>query len=319
MKPIKFLGAVLGASLAAVPAAADGYKAIAKEFSRGARKAGIERVAVLPLTPTDGSDPGAGWSIAERITTQLVRGGRVKAVERGLLRQIMEEHYLGKTGIIDQAALRQVGKILSVDAVVTGTFVSRGRKLAANIRLVHVESGLILAACERTVEREWSQSARREEVPIYAGAGPDRAAVWGMVTALARGAPLPDAAEPRQAAPEPPHAFAVLEPSEREGLRDSLRDLECSDVTRRVNALEESILDLKARFWAFQLKDGLSLSELSGNPGSTISDPELRRSLEERVKAYYASAEAAPLSDSELKKFMLVNEQAFRLHQDCGI
>ena len=50
---------------------AGGYKAMAKEFSSGARREAVERVAVLPFLPTDASAPADGWNLSERLITQL--------------------------------------------------------------------------------------------------------------------------------------------------------------------------------------------------------------------------------------------------------
>ncbi len=88
-----------------------------------------------------------------------MRRGGVKVVERGLLRRLTEEQSFARTGLVDPSTLRSLGRILSVDAVVTGSFVTIGREVSLNARLIIVETGVIAAAAETRVEREWFDAA----------------------------------------------------------------------------------------------------------------------------------------------------------------
>lgn len=140
-----------------------------KALSSPAQKAGIRRVAVLPFESSDGSGGEDGMNISEKLTTQIVRAGTVQVVERPLLHEIMAEHRLAQTGLLDPAALKKLGAILSVDAIVTGSFTTRGGQATLNARVIDVETGLIIAASERRVDRDWAASApvfRRPAVDI---------------------------------------------------------------------------------------------------------------------------------------------------------
>ncbi len=97
--------------LVTAQARANDFKAMAKELSSAARDAHIERVAVMPFTAADESSDREGWNIAERLVTQLVRVGKVKTVERALLRKIFDEHSLGQTGALETATLKKLGKV----------------------------------------------------------------------------------------------------------------------------------------------------------------------------------------------------------------
>jgi len=112
-----------------------------------------------------------------------------------------------------------------------------------------------------------------------------------------------------------PGSLPVLDLDEREGLRDSLAEDPCAGASERALALERSILDLKARFWASQIREGL---EPLGGRGPLEGHSELRGELDEKISSY-AAAGAPGLSEPELRRFMLANEKSFRLQRACGI
>lgn len=289
-----------GAALAAVvilsPALgrAAGFRSMARELGSAARRGGVSRIAVLPFVPADSSPSKDGWNISEKLTTQVVRSGKVQAVERSLLRQIVSEHELGRTGLLDNRLLKKLGKVFSVDGVVTGTFVTLGRDVVVNARLIEVETGLIVAATERKLQREWF------DLP---GLGADaRSSDYLFV-------PAPEfTVEPP---PVPTQDFIDL--------RDAPSEQGCAQAARRVDWIENQILDLKARYWAIQLRKGGSLSGLKVNPGSTISDPELKQQFYDRMKSWYAQERVPELSEAEVKRFVDLDGKAYALFRDCGL
>ncbi|MFH1620286.1 MAG: FlgO family outer membrane protein [bacterium] len=274
--------------------AANGFKAMAKELSRAAGSAGIERVAVLPFVAADGSSAKDGWNISEKLITQVVRVGQVQAVERSLLRNVMEEHHLAQTGMIDPNMLKKIGKVFSVEGIVTGSFVTLDEKVVVNARLINVETGVIIAAVERQADREW-----------FDATGSDRsdsrlASLW---------VPVPE--------------FTVealsLPPEVSSELRDAPTDNSCEGASERVDRMESRILDIKARYWADQLKKGASLAGLKANPGSTISDPSLKKAFYDRMKYWYGLENVPALTPSELQRFFSIDGKAYSLYRECAV
>ncbi|MDD5658146.1 MAG: CsgG/HfaB family protein, partial [Elusimicrobia bacterium] len=78
------------------------------------------------------------------MTTQLVRLGKVQAVERSLLNKLMDEHALERTGLMEPATAKRLGAMLVVDGIVAGSFVTLGSRVKINARLIQVETGLIV-------------------------------------------------------------------------------------------------------------------------------------------------------------------------------
>lgn len=291
MKTILVLAGMLAAATAAPRAQADGFKAMARDLASEAKKSGVSRVAVMPFEPADGGSARDGWNISEKLVTQLVRTGKVQTLERSMLKALMEEHQLGRTGALDPATLRKLGRVLSAEAIVAGSFVTIGREVVINARLINTETGVILAASERRAERDWFD-------------GPDLFI------------PAPEFLV------EAPTILTRGEIALRDSVADTAEeadDTNCNNAATTVDRLEAQILDLKARYWAHKLKTGLDMATLKVNPGSTISDPELKQEFYAKMKSWYAQARVPALSPLETKRFVAVDGQAYSLAQKCGI
>lgn len=273
--------------LAALPAsAAADLRGLGRDLGQAARAAGLRRVAVARLEPLRGQDDGEGAALSERLIAALVRAGRVQAVERVHLAKLMEEHSLGRSGALDAAAGRRLGRLAPVDAVITGSYELRGRRLRVVARVVELETGIIVGAADQELERDEDAGGLIGD-PFFV--------------------PVP-----------------VLRgnfPPFDEGLRDAPSGGadNCAGAAERVNALEGHILELKARYWAQRLRSGLSGAELTVNPGSTIPDPGLRERFYERLRHWHSAEELRPLSPDEVKRFARLNGQAYSLYRECRL
>lgn len=284
------MNALILLSMTAAPALAGAeLGGMARELASAARAAGMQRVAVTGFDPANGRDDGTGAAISERLTVALARTRRVQAVERRLLPRLMEEHALGRSGATSSA--HRLGRVLPVDGLITGTWIPAPGGVRLLARLVQVESGLIVGASEMELELDSPPSLISLDpfsvpVPVLS-------------------APFPgEEAEPSLAA-----------------LRDAPASPagSCEDAADRVDALEESVLELKARYWAARLRAGVDGRSIRSNPGSTITDPLLKRRFYERLKAWHASAEVPPLTPVEVRRFVQADGAAFALHRDCSL
>jgi len=96
----------------------------------------------------------------EDMTTKLVQSGQYLVVERTKLNAILEEHKLADSGLFDEKSSSQLGKLVSADIILTGTFSKRGSNWIVNLRLVDVKTGIIMAAINENVsgnEFRWQQ------------------------------------------------------------------------------------------------------------------------------------------------------------------
>lgn len=266
---------IIALALLVLPAVcgANDFTSLAKDLSRSARNAGLSRVSVLPFVPADGSDARGGWDLSERLTTEVVHAGAVRVVERPLLGKILEEERLARTGILDQSSPSALGNVARIEGIITGTFVSSGNETVLNARLIDAETGVVLAAAERAVSRQWPGQA---DPPAW------------------------------DARPDPPG----MDPSAAAGSP-------CADADRRIDDLERQVLDLKARYWAARLKQESAAARPQADPGSTISDPALKKAFHDRVDFWSEAARIPSLTATEIERFVSIDGRAYSLYRAC--
>lgn len=310
MKTKRLAGKTRASALAAVfllmplseAAAGANCKSIAKSFSRQAEKAGVRRVAVLPFRALDDSPAAHGRFLAEKLTTQLTRRGGVRVVERSMLDAVMSEHRLGRSGVLASEKLGKIGRMLQAQAVVVGTFVTIGNAVEFNVRLIHIETGILIDAEEARVKREWFASeglfGRPERISAL-----DTAV---EILVFQRGAGVVRWSPPRDS--------GIFNWKARRTIVSDAAG--CEGADERVNAMQESIIDLKARYWARMVRQGKLSRELLYKPGESIPDPNLRARFFMLV-ATAAEREAKPLSMSEMKRFITKDREAFMLRLEC--
>jgi TolB-like protein len=118
------------------------------------RKAGKIRLAVLYfdnecVTDRERLDPFQK-GIADTLTTDLGRIGRLQVVERERLDALLSEMKLQQSGLADPATAAKIGKILGVQALLMGSYTAIGGMIRIDARIVEVETGLVLKAEEVT-------------------------------------------------------------------------------------------------------------------------------------------------------------------------
>lgn len=118
-------------------------------------------VAILPFVDFEGNETAGTRRIAEELTTGLVNRG-VSIVERRLLDTVLSELGLQQSGLFDSAKAQQIGKQLGAYAIIIGTVAPKNNIVEAQIRLVRVETGEILAAATQIIRNGVEQ---RSEAP----------------------------------------------------------------------------------------------------------------------------------------------------------
>lgn len=265
----------------AAPAAAGDYERLAAPLSRAAREHSRKRLAVLPFE-TLGAKRAAGKIVSERLLAPLMAEGAVEVVERSLLEAVLREQRLQVSGLVDASSARELGRVLDVDALIVGTVTAlKNDRLEVNARLIDAETAKVLGASTLKVEKDFDE-------PFFDDDS------WG-------GLPKLDFAAPAAAGDW--------------GMRDSLTD--CSRALADADALERAALDLKARFWASKLREGLDARALTRNPGSEIRNVLIRADFYERLKRYHQEA-ASPLTQEERERLSLILTQLKKINAACG-
>src|SRR3989339_509018 len=124
-----------------------------------------KKVAVLGFPYHDGAVSKGSTIVQERLTTFLVEGKKVEVVERNLLDKVLGEMKLGGTGLIAPETAKQLGKVLGVSALVTGTLNDiSADKTEINARMIFVETGQILSAGRASIKKTWTDVPRQTPV-----------------------------------------------------------------------------------------------------------------------------------------------------------
>ncbi|MFI5363524.1 MAG: FlgO family outer membrane protein [Elusimicrobiota bacterium] len=269
------------ALLLAAPSAFGGdFDKLAGQLSRAAKSHGRSRVAILPFQVIGGRGTTSGRIVSERLVGPLMSGGDVEVVERSMLETVMREQQLQFSGAVDARSVKELGKILNVDAVITGTVIAlKNDRVEVNARLIDAESAKVLFAAETKVEKDWNES-------LFDDSAWSGGSQWPAV-------PNFDLAASASAA-----------------------DWGCVGIPDQIDDLERSILDLKARFWAQKLRAGLNGSELKTNPGSEIRNPEIRADFYKSLTVQ-SSAIGPDLNDDEMAKLKSALERIARLNDSC--
>ena len=103
------------------------------------------RLGVIALRPTDSPryrDQGFGSFVTERISSAL--GGPdspVRLFERERLDAVLEEQKLSASGLFDDNAAKQLGELVPIDVILTGSFTRLDRTAAFNLRFIDVVTG----------------------------------------------------------------------------------------------------------------------------------------------------------------------------------
>lgn len=82
----------------------------------------------------------------DMLTTDLAKLSAIKVLERSQLEALLKEHDLAKTDFIDQDSAVQLGRGLSAQAMLSGSYVISGDDIRVDVRLVSVETGEVLQA-----------------------------------------------------------------------------------------------------------------------------------------------------------------------------
>jgi TolB-like protein len=106
------------------------------------------KIAVLDFDlKGEGFETGdMGAIVAEWFITALVKEGRFDVIERSLLNKILEEQKLGISGVVDEETATQLGKLLGVKVIISGSVLRIQHILEINARIIDVETAAIIAA-----------------------------------------------------------------------------------------------------------------------------------------------------------------------------
>jgi TolB-like protein len=126
---------------------------ITKGYARNSA-GGKPTIAVVEFSDLSGGVTDLGRLLSEELITKLFSTGNYKVIERLLLNKAIAEHKLQLQGLVDPKSAKELGKILGVDSIVSGTIADVGDSLRVNARLISTETGEILSVAAATIRKD---------------------------------------------------------------------------------------------------------------------------------------------------------------------
>lgn len=123
--------------------------ALARQISD--RLSGRDRIAVLDLVDVDGEKTQLGAFVAEELITCLHGMERCVVVERRFLSSLLGELALSLGPLVDETTAQELGRLLGVTAIVSGTITDLNRTARINARIMSAETGAVLGAASTSL------------------------------------------------------------------------------------------------------------------------------------------------------------------------
>ena len=112
------------------------------------------KIAVIEFSDLNGNITEFGMYLSEELITRLFLTRKFDVIERQLLNQVISEQKLGMTGLIDDESAIAIGKLLGVDAIVSGTVTDLGISLKVNARIIATETGSVFAVAAAEILKD---------------------------------------------------------------------------------------------------------------------------------------------------------------------
>lgn len=166
----KIMMAVVFLGLAAGVQAEDKYDQLAKELTEAGSSIHGKKIAIIPFSYADGRAAAKDGSvISERLTIKMINSHKFEIIERSVLDKVMTELKLQSTGMIDASSAQRLGKVLGVEAIITGTLVEmQAGQIEVNARLIKTETAQAIGASQVMLKKDWiGDAATAPQQPAY--------------------------------------------------------------------------------------------------------------------------------------------------------
>lgn len=106
-----------------------------------------QKIAVWGFVTENGEQTALGNYITEDFSVYLTNfGDNIEIIDRNHLNVLLKEHQLNSEGYIDEKTAKELGKIIAVDAVITGTYTVLNTNVKVRVKVLDTETALQFAA-----------------------------------------------------------------------------------------------------------------------------------------------------------------------------
>lgn len=141
----------------------EAIRSLVEQLVKGSR--GEMTLAVGDFLTLQGEATGLGRFLVEELTTQLFLTRRFIVRETNLLNRVLEQIALAKAPVFDPSTMEKLGKILNIDAVVTGTIVHTGISIRLNARMINTRGEIIAGALAEYIQDSQDEILLDRKIP----------------------------------------------------------------------------------------------------------------------------------------------------------
>ncbi|MBI4655514.1 MAG: SUMF1/EgtB/PvdO family nonheme iron enzyme [Elusimicrobia bacterium] len=135
---------------------AEPFNDLANDLLNQIKSAQTIRMAVLHFPYIDGFNSSGCKIVQERMITAFSGDKKFSLMERSLLYKVLEEKKLQMSGLFDEETTIKLGKMLGVEAVLTGTLIDvSDLDVEINARIINTITGEIISSGKTTIKKIW--------------------------------------------------------------------------------------------------------------------------------------------------------------------
>ena len=124
------------------------------------------KIAVIEFSDLNGNITEFGKYLSEELITRLFLTDRFEVVERNMLNKILEEHKLNMSGLVDEDTIKELGRILGVDAIASGSITDLGENVKVNARLISTETGAVFSVASVKIIKDQTVRMLLDKLPV---------------------------------------------------------------------------------------------------------------------------------------------------------
>jgi TolB-like protein len=130
---------------------------LASRLAGPVKEQGKKKVAVIDFTDLQGGSSELGKYIAEQLTVDLVLVKRdFSVLDRANLKNILAEHKLTATGLVNPDNAKKLGMFAGVDALILGTIVPKSQTVNLTAKIISTDTAEIVGAAKATFKTDES-------------------------------------------------------------------------------------------------------------------------------------------------------------------
>lgn len=131
-----------------------GLQNLSEQITGSLTEKSKQKIAVIEMSDLDGKITNLGKYLSEELITRLFLTKKYDVVERQMLNKVLEEHQFNVSGLVDTNTAKQLGKLLGVDSICSGTITDLVDSIKINARLISTETGSVFAVASVEVQKD---------------------------------------------------------------------------------------------------------------------------------------------------------------------